>query len=195
MEIEYHTNALTNGQSIIIDAFELKQTPGATCNGSAPPCIQLYPTPIELPDIVTDLQRNARFAQLIGSGYQVGINSGNRGFVETTSALAYSTTLFLSSWALPVAPRCNTWVPGPVGGDANCPTPLVYIANLADYTFNTPDAQFVPTALSARLLGQQSIQLVGTTSGMTKGTAGWIEWGNGTTNPNMILLYSAVHGD
>jgi hypothetical protein len=92
MEIEYHTNALTDTQSFIIDGFELKQTPGATCNGSAPPCIQLYPTPIELPDLVTDLQRNMRFTQTIGSGWQVGINSGNRGFVETTSALAFSTT-------------------------------------------------------------------------------------------------------
>jgi hypothetical protein len=190
MEVEFHTGAMTNGQYFTIDGFELKQTPGATCAGAAPPCIQLYPGPLEIPDAVSDMLRNARFAQLIGTGLETAINPGNNGAIETTMGFSDTTTDFLSTWPLPVTLRCNVWDTAAKTAPL-CPPPNVYFENVADYTFTTAAATFAATALSVNKYGLNSIQIAATSSGMTAGQVGYVS----LISPGMILLDSSIIGD
>lgn len=276
MEINFHYNALTSPQYFIIDNFELKQTPGATCSGTVPPagseitfaisaanattgatysnngvtftvldtittsntfpylttstsggsptaggtltkvsgtgdttitfaangvspafstlpCMQLYPGLIEIPDVVSDIHANARFAQLIGSGSEVGINPGNLGAIETTAAFASSTTSFLSTWPLPVTMRCDVWSAAQKT-TPRCPTPNIYFENVTDYLFRVAGGtQFAATALAAGFIGLNSIQINATSSGMTAGQPGYVLWGAG--QGDMILIDSSIIGD
>jgi hypothetical protein len=197
-EIEFHTNAFANAKFFYINAFDLKQTPGATCLGTAPPCFQYVTGPIEIPDVVTDLQRNERFAQLIGLGWAAGINPGNKGFIETTQGYAYSTTQFIATWPFSVSPRCDVWDTSQKAG-LSCPPPRVYFQTSAipDYIFNIAGGTtFAATALAVNNIGSKSLQILATTSGMTAGASGHVTWGTaGTANSNLILIDSSVIGD
>lgn len=192
-QVEYHTNAFTNGQFFILGGFELKQTPGATCLGSAPPCFQYVNGPIEIPDAVVDIQRNMRFAQLIGSGWGAGWNAANTGPTESTAGFALSTTTFVATWPLPVSLRCDYWNTGQKSSPT-CRVPNVYFQNVGDYKFFVAGpTEFSATALVTNKIGLNSIQIIATSSGMTAGTAGFVHWGSG--NGDMILIDSAVIGD
>lgn len=192
-QIEFHTNAFTNGQFFLLGGFEFKQTPGATCLGSAPPCFQYVTGPIEMPNVVDDIQRNMRFAQLIGAGWGAGWNAGNTGPTESTIGFAFSTTSFVATWPLPVSMRCDYWLPGQKAAPT-CPVPNVYFQNVSDYTFVVagPTA-FTATALATGKIGLNSIQIIATSSGLTANVPGYVHWGSGTGD--MILVDSAVIGD
>jgi len=194
MEVEFHFGALTNAQYFAVESMELKQTPGATCNGTAPPCFQITPGPIEFPEAVADINHNLRFTQTIGQGWGLAWNAGNVGPIETTPGFAYSTTLFISSWPLPATLRCDVWVPQHTA--PTCPPPNVYIQNETDYIFNVAGGgQFATSAsgLTTAKLGLNSIQLFAVSSGMTAGQTGFVTWGTG--NHDMIMLDSAIIGD
>jgi hypothetical protein len=192
MEIEFHIGPMTNTQSVTIDGFELKQTPGATCNGTAPPCFQVTPGPLEIPDVVSDIARNNRFAQLIGTGWGIGWNPGSIGPIETTIGFALSTTDFISTWPLPVSLRCNTWGASQKFAPT-CPVPNAYFQNVGDYKFTDIGGEFAASALSVNKYGVNSVQISATSSGMTAGRVGYVTWGTGTSD--MILLDSSVIGD
>lgn len=177
MEIEFHTGAVTTGKFIIVDAFELKQTPGATCAGIAPPCLLLYGSPITTPPITDDIRWNQRFAQALGSGTQAGWNPSNAGAVETTAGYAFNTTNFLASWPLQTSLKCDVWT-NATKVNTTCPVPVFYYNNPANYQFWTAGASFNSTAIAVNRYGLNSIQLNGTTSGLTTATAGYVQWVN-----------------
>jgi hypothetical protein len=197
-EVEIHTGPVPNGTFIYVNNFELKQTPGATCAGTAPPCINYYPGPIELPDVEADIQRNARFAQMIGTGYTTGWNPGNLGPVETVTGFAYSTTQFVASWPLPTRMRCDYWDAGGPKGFPTCGISSgnpynVYFNGVTDYTFITAGpASHSATALAVGQMGMSSLQVFATTSGLTAGQPGYVQWGTG--NSDMILIENAQPG-
>lgn len=56
--------------------------------------------------------------------------------------------------------------------------PVFYSNNPGNYQFWTNAAQFISTGISVAKLGLNSIQLSGTTTGLTAATAGYAQWVN-----------------
>lgn len=197
MEINFHTGIMTNSAFIIIDGFDLKQTPGATCVGTSitsptlqPPCFQYYPGPLEIPEVTADRNHNRRFAQLIGMGVGTGWNPSNKGPIETTEGHATSSTSFFASWPLPITERCNVWNTTAKSAPT-CPVPNIYFpSSVASYTFTTSQANFAATALTAGKIGANSLQIIGTTSGLPTNASGYVSWVD-----QVILIDSAPIGD
>lgn len=190
MEINFHTGNMSNNQFININGFELKMTPGATCGGASPPCVQLYPGQLELPEVETDLLRNKRLAQTIGPGASSSWNGGS-GALEMAPAfvVAGSTTHFMATWPLTVGLKCPVWDSGTKAAPT-CPKPNVYFpASVSDYKFENGAAEFVATALSVAKLGMNSIVLDATSSGMTAAQPGYAQFG--AAGKDLILIDSS----
>lgn len=210
MEVNYHVGALPAAGQINLVGFDLKQTPGATCNGTAltsapynapPPtgCIQNNPAPLEIPNIVYDQNWNKRFTQAWGAGNITGWNAGNKGPIETAAGYAGSTTSVIFTFPLPVQPMCNTWI-GLTGGlgAPSCPVPNAVFSwgksgSAADLTFTTSASSFSASAIAVNNYGLNGIQFIGTFTGLTGGAPGDIEFN--TSHGGTWLIDSSEIGD
>jgi hypothetical protein len=199
MEINVHCGNVTSGNYCNILGMELKQTPGATCNGTAPPCFQVNPGPLEVPETVEDINHNKRFAQLLGAGWENSF-PGTSSAVETAPAFFNSTTHAYVTFPLPVAMRCATWFTS-IKGAPGCPQPNVYFdwyGSVADFAVvGAGDTTYPTTALAVKKMGLNSIQLDATVTGSpAAGQSGFASLGNGTqAGGDFILIDSAIIGD
>jgi hypothetical protein len=159
---------------------------------NAIPCLQLYPGPVEYPEVVQDMHWNQRFAQSIGKGWIT--DSQGTQLAQTTNGFAISTTHFWASWPLQVTGRCNFWNAAQnLGG--SCPVPNIYFplaAYVGDYKFTTSDGTFAATALAAGKIHPDSLQVDATTSGLTKDIPGYVSWGSKGT---VLIDFGAQIGD